>query len=912
VAVTDERGAYRVPARVGGYRLTAELPGFATVTRSGITLLVGQTATVNLQLSVTGVAETVTVTSEAPLINTTQSSIGGNIDPRQMQELPVQGREWMSLALLAPGNRTNAIGETPVQDRGDVREFQMNMDGQQVTSQLGPGGQPRFSRDQIAEFQFISNRFDATQGRSSGVQVNAITRSGTNEFAGTFGSYFRDSDWGSADHVLGRKVPFSEQQYSFGLGGPVLRDRFHFFANYEYDRSPRSSTANTGFPSLDVSLSGIQTSKLGAARLDYQITSANRLMVKGDMARFYRPFADLTTDPWTGAFTHYQKTTNLVLQLTSVLSNRALNEVRFGPASYRFQEANYTTWSRHPRASEGITNGHPRIQLTGFNVAGNTQVPRYQGQDAWLLRDDFTFSYTGMGRHDLKVGGEFLLNKIVSFNCQTCMSQIDARGGPLPANFASLIPDVWNADTWNLNALAPITRSVIFGIGKFRLDLRNPKWAGWIQDDWTVSDRLTLNLGLRYDLIWNATAQDKVYEPWLKPDRPQDANNFQPRLGAAYQLNDRTVLRGGGGLYFPDVIQSQVSWSTRISQMLFIRVANDGRPDFPSNPFNGPIPSYEQALQLTCDGNPALFAQYQARNYTGTAPCLYRDVPELAPPTEYANSQYSWQMSAGFQRQLDDDMAIEMDWIHNRGRREKVLHDNVNLTYNPATGANYPFTDIGRRVYPEWGAVGYYAFTGRSDYHGLQSVFTKRFSDRWQLSANYTLSQIKNDEPSEPISGHTVVTFPVAADLGGEYGLALTDQRHRAVLNGIWQVGYGFQLSGLYFYGSGQRQETNCGGERRIVGAGGTSRLCADGTILARNSFVQDPMHRVDVRLQQRVPVGGGIQVDGILELFNLFNRENYGSFVTDRSNARYGQPNYSSNLAYAPRTMQLGFRVQF
>ena len=500
VAVTDERGAYRVPARVGGYRLTAELPGFTTVTRTGISLLVGQTATVDLQMSLTGVAETVTVTSEAPLINTTQSSIGGNIDPRQMQELPVQGREWMSLALLAPGNRTNAIGETPVQDRGDVREFQMNMDGQQVTSQLGPGGQPRFSRDQIAEFQFISNRFDATQGRSSGVQVNAITRSGTNEFAGTFGSYFRDSDWGSADHVLGRKVPFSEQQYSFGIGGPILRDRFHFFANYEYDRSPRSSTANTGFPSLDVSLSGIQTSKLGAARLDYQITSGHRLMVKGDMARFYRPFADLTTDPWTGAFTHHQKTTNLVLQLTSVLSNRTLNEVRFGPASYRFQEDNYTTWSRHPRASEGITNGHPRIQLTGFNVAGNTQIPRYQGQDAWLLRDDFTFSYAGLGRHDLKVGGEFLLNKIVSFNCQTCMSQIDARGGPLPANFASLIPDVWNADTWNLNALAPITRSVILGIGRFRLDLRNPKWAGWIQDDWTVSDRLTLNLGLRYDL----------------------------------------------------------------------------------------------------------------------------------------------------------------------------------------------------------------------------------------------------------------------------------------------------------------------------------------------------------------------------------------------------------------------------
>jgi len=192
VGVTDERGIFRIPARVGGYRLTAELSGFTTVTRSGVNLLIGQTASVNMQMTVTGVAETVTVTGEAPLINTTQSTISGNIDPRQMQELPIQGREWTSLALLAPGNRTNAAGATPIEDRGDVREFQLNMDGQQVTNNIGPGAQPRFSRDSIGEFQFISNRFDATQGRSSGVQVNAITRSGTNQFAGSFGGYFQD------------------------------------------------------------------------------------------------------------------------------------------------------------------------------------------------------------------------------------------------------------------------------------------------------------------------------------------------------------------------------------------------------------------------------------------------------------------------------------------------------------------------------------------------------------------------------------------------------------------------------------------------------------------------------------------------------------------------------------------------
>jgi hypothetical protein len=246
VAVTNERGTFRIGARVGMFGVTFELTGFTTITRSGLELLVGQTADLRVQMGVTSVQETVTVTGEAPLLDTTGSSLGGNIDPRQMSELPVQGRNWTTLALLAPGNRTTAMGAAgtvpqPVEDRQDVRDFQVNMDGVQVTNLMGPGGQPRFSRDVIAEFQFVSNRFDATQGRSAGAQVNAITRSGTNTFAGTFGGYFRSSRWNSEDPVLQRVVPYQNQQYSTTFGGPILRDRLHFFANYEYEREPRSS-----------------------------------------------------------------------------------------------------------------------------------------------------------------------------------------------------------------------------------------------------------------------------------------------------------------------------------------------------------------------------------------------------------------------------------------------------------------------------------------------------------------------------------------------------------------------------------------------------------------------------------------------------------------------------------------------
>src|SRR5213593_3810575 len=195
--VTDERGIFRISARAGTYRVTAVLSGFSTVTRSGLELLVGQQAIVNFQLPPSAVQESITVTGEAPLLDLTSSRMGGNVDPRQTQELPVNGRDWLALSTLAPGMRANATDQGPTTgERLGNREFQLNLDGQEVSvAQGGNRGQPRFSRDAIAEFQFLSSRFDATQGRSTGIQVNAITRSGSNIAAGSFSGYFRDDNF---------------------------------------------------------------------------------------------------------------------------------------------------------------------------------------------------------------------------------------------------------------------------------------------------------------------------------------------------------------------------------------------------------------------------------------------------------------------------------------------------------------------------------------------------------------------------------------------------------------------------------------------------------------------------------------------------------------------------------------------
>src|SRR3984893_98112 len=333
-AVTDARGDFRIPVRIGVYRITTELQGFRTATRTGVELLVGQTVNVNLQMTPSGVAESVTVTAQAPLIETTTSSLGTTIDPRQVTELPSQGRNWMSLALLAPGNRTNDSGATPVQDRVDVREFQLNVDGMQVTSNLGTGNQSRYSNDSIAEFQFISNRFDATQGRSSGVQVNAVTKSGTNKFSESLVGNFRNSALNAADPVLLQVVPYSDQQIRGAHGGPIIQNKLHFFANYEYERQPLTSIWQTPYPAFNIRLQGITNVKLGGVRLDYQLSPKLRLMGKVSHSTLFQPFGPGGVNHPSATNSNEEHNTDVLGQLTQVISNRALNEIRGGYAAY--------------------------------------------------------------------------------------------------------------------------------------------------------------------------------------------------------------------------------------------------------------------------------------------------------------------------------------------------------------------------------------------------------------------------------------------------------------------------------------------------------------------------------------------------------------------------------------------------
>src|SRR6185369_14784166 len=214
----------------GKYKVQAELQGFSSVVFPQVELLVGQNATVPFVLKIASVSETLTITAESPLVDVASSQVAGNVDRRQMEQMPLQGRNWMELSKLVKGITANDVTNTPGVGSDDM--FQLNLDGQQITQKIaGSGfGQPKFSREAIAEFQIVTNMFDITQGRSSGIQVQAISRSGTNNMSGSLYGFFRSDKFNAKDAVANRVLPYQNQQVGGALGGPIVKDKIHFFA----------------------------------------------------------------------------------------------------------------------------------------------------------------------------------------------------------------------------------------------------------------------------------------------------------------------------------------------------------------------------------------------------------------------------------------------------------------------------------------------------------------------------------------------------------------------------------------------------------------------------------------------------------------------------------------------------------
>ena len=397
-----------------------------------------------------------------------------------------------------------------------------------------------------------------------------------------------------------------------------------------------------------------------------------------------------------------------------------------------------------------------------------------------------------------------------------------------------------------------------------------------------------------------------MFKPWINDDIPYDLNNFGPRLGFAYTVNEKTVIRGGYGLFYAQASTDEGHQTAEAMHQAAAEALYDGRADFAVNPYNGPAPTYAQVMANACDQN-------------GNAPGCYRRSITDEINSKWRRMPYARQGSIGLERQVGSDMSLQANYVYTGGRGEEV-DTNINLSYNPATGVNYPSADLTHRPFQDWAIVPLGLLEGYSNYKGLETSFNKRFSHRWQAQGTYTLSYFR-DGSGQPqqysiVDGsltRTPYTFTIAPDIYGGSGLATTDQRHRAVINGIYSPGLGIQVSGLYFYGSGSRMATKYGSDVRDVGFGlmATQRLRPDGSIIPRNNFVGLPLHRVDMRVQKSIALGHR-SLSGIVDVFNLFNRANYGSYTLTETSAAYGKPSYNSNLAYQARMVQFGFRLAF
>ena len=944
VGVTNDKGEYRllnVPP--GKYTVQAELSGFTTVVLRDVELLVGQNATIALTMKLAQVSETLTVIGETPLVDTTSSQVAGNVDRRQMEELPLQGRNWMELSKLIKGITANDVSNTPGVSRDD--DFQLNLDGQQITQKVaGSGfGQPKFSREAIAEFQIVTNLFDITQGRSAGIQVQAISRSGTNKAAGSLYGFFRDDKFNAPDPVANKVLPYKNQQLGASLGGPIVKDKVHFFAAYEYEREPATIfTSPSLLPGQSFTIPYKNSQRSLLARVDDQVSLKDRLTIRGSLYNLDNPVVLGAGAHPSNAYASTQQATNLVGIWSKVLSDTKVQEVHIG--------YNHFGWTRIPvEGQSGI-----EYNFVGLTVGKAYNYPQLFNQNNFESRYDLNIHKNS---HDLKVGGEFIYVKNTGSWYIQQIGRLIFNSNP--ANLNSIITGV-DPSSWNIAAIPVSTINRFdqnFHPGDWGINVPRPTWAAWLGDNWRVNNQLTLNYGVRWDVDWGVASPpdvitnsilinnksaaattnipDQLGTDFGYKDGIRDNKNVAPRAGFTYNVGGKNdfVIRGGSGLYFTTPV-SNMTFSPQIfSQMVtasFLPPASGRCADgslFVTNPSCG-VTTYAQAKAVAPAQSPRIIS------------------PDYKNP-------YTWQSSIGFQKQINQVTGFELDLTHFNEYRDTRTID-PNLFYNPATGYNQSpaaVNGVANRPNTAYTQIAYFVSTGHRDQTQVSMALNRRFKSNFQSGLTYTYMVSMHDDGN---IGYTAPGQNNQFDyLDGEYATSLDYQKNTLRAFALYRFPLGISASVSYFYGSGNRFAAAIAagvygkpGTNRLnlTAAGGatntivipTTATLANGDVIdiasrfngpstinsgdtiARNALQGLALHKVDLRLTKDIKLVGSVKISLIGEVYNLFNHHNYGSYNTNVSataaatTALFGQPQQNTGNAYVPRQAQFAFRLGF
>jgi len=879
---TNEAGYYYLPfLPVGEYELRAEAPGFATIRRGRLRLMVGQTLTLDLTLQAAAIAEVVTVTAEPSVVEVTRTHIAASVADTAVANLPAQGRNFLDFILLTPGvTRDHRAGDLSFGGlRGPLNSLQIDgVDNNntffgQTLGRTGSGRAPyQFSIDAVKEFQVNTNAYSAEFGRAGGAVINVVTKSGTNELHGTAFWYYRDRSLNATDFFSNArglpKPPFHINQFGGHVGGPIVRDKAFFFFLYDGQRQklpnvvipggpgfvppsdPDSQRAFSSLVALAQSYTRTFDQDVYMGKGDWQISSAHRLSGRYNAQRFTG--GNLENPGQTSAREHTGDslvwTDTVTLSLTSALRARWVNEFRLQVARDRQPgRAN----SEKPEAE---IRERGRVVLTigrNFFSPRETTIRRYQFVD--------TLSAL-IGRHGLKWGVDVNIDRIRNwfpgqFGGQYFFDSL--------AQFATGRPSRYVQAFAGEGTTGPLTFP------------HSTEFAAYFQDDWRVTPRLTLNLGVRYDIQDIADPPVRNPDPGLsalglRTDRINlDANNVAPRVGWAWSplASHRLVLRGGYGFFYartPSIMAAQAHSQNGLN----VRVLT----------FTGDlVPTYPQRFDRPPAGGVA------------SPPSIFVFAPDFVNP-------YVQQGSVGVEYELARDLALSVSYLAVKGTH---LQRTRNINLLPPVLAQIELVGEGVRTYrrfpgrllPQFTRISLFESTANSIYHGVAIQVHKRFSHNVQFLLSYTISKAIDDTPDAT----SVVAFSSGDDakqvqdpfhLRDDRGISYTDVPQRFVASWVWDLAYGrrvrnrvvralvggWSVSGIVTAHSAPAYSALVGTDLNNDTNARTDRVPGVG----RNTFRGFSFVSLDPRVTREIALTERAKLHVLLEAFNVLNRANF------------------------------------